>query len=241
MVMKLLGKISSIVLLFVSLGSQAQSSSALNEKEKQEGWKLLFDGKTTTGWRNYNSDKIGAGWKVADGVLYVGSKKEGQSSGGDIITDGEFENFELSLDWKIAPCGNSGVIFNVVEAPRYQYTFLTGPEMQVLDNACHPDAKIDKHRAGNLYDLIESKTVSVHPAGEWNQARIISNRGHLELWLNDNKQVETEMFTPEWEAMIKASKFKDMPAFGKARKGHIALQEHGHQVWFRNIKIREMK
>jgi len=112
--------------------------------------------------------------------------------------------------------------------------------MQVLDNACHPDAKIDKHRAGNLYDLIESKAVSVHPAGEWNQARIISNKGHLELWLNDVKQVETEMFTPQWEAMIKTSKFKDMPDFGKARKGHIALQDHGDQVWFKNIKIREL-
>ena len=238
--MKLLGKIGLIGLVSIALNSRAQSSSALSEKEKAEGWKLLFDGKTTTGWRNYNSNKIGAGWRVADGVLYVDSKKEGQSSGGDIITDGEFENFELSLDWKIAPCGNSGIIFNVVEAPRYKYTFLTGPEMQVLDNACHPDAKIDKHRAGNLYDLIESKTVSVHPAWEWNQARIISNKGHLELWLNDVKQVETEMFTPQWEAMIKTSKFKDMPDFGKARKGHIALQDHGDQVWFKNIKIREL-
>jgi cytochrome c len=238
--MKLPGKISLIVLLSISLSSQGQMNT-LTEKEKKEGWKLLFDGQTTAGWRNYNSEKIGPGWKVADGLLYLDAANKSQPSGGDIITNGEFENFELSLDWKIEPCGNSGIIFNVVEDPKYKYTFMTGPEMQVLDNACHPDAKIDKHRAGNLYDLIESKTVVVHPGGEWNQARIISNKGHLELWLNDNKQVETEMFTPEWEGMIKGSKFKDMPAFGKARKGHIALQEHGHQVWFRNIKIREMK
>ena len=237
--MKLLGKIGLIGLVSISLNSNAQSVNTLTEKEKAEGWKLLFDGKTTAGWHNYNSDKIGPGWKVADGLLYT-SKKQGESTGGDIITNGEFENFELSLDWKIEPCGNSGVIFNVVEDPKYKYTFLTGPEMQVLDNACHPDAKIDKHRAGNLYDLIESKTVVVHPGGEWNHAGIISKKGHLELWLNDNKQVETEMFTPEWEAMIKASKFKDMPDFGKARKGHIALQDHGNQVWFKNIKIREL-
>jgi len=238
--MKLPVKIGLIVFLFISLSSQGQINT-LTEKEKKEGWKLLFDGQTTAGWRNYNSEKTGPGWKVADGLLYLDAANKSQPSGGDIITNGEFENFELSLDWKIEPCGNSGIIFNVVEDPKYKYTFLTGPEMQILDNACHPDAKIDKHRAGNLYDLIESKTVVVHPGGEWNQARIISNKGHLELWLNDNKQVETEMFTLEWEAMIKASKFKDMPAFGKARKGHIALQEHGHQVWFRNIKIREMK
>jgi len=240
--MKLSGKIGLIVLLSISLGSKSQSVNALSEKEKTEGWKLLFDGKTTAGWRNYNSDKTGLAWKAADGILYLDtSKKPGESSGGDIITNDEFENFEFSLDWKIEPCGNSGIIFNVVEDPKYKYTFLTGPEMQVLDNACHPDGKIDKHRAGNLYDLIEGKTVSVHPAGQWNQARIISNKGHLELWLNDSKQAETEMFTPEWEAMIKASKFKDMPDFGKARKGHIALQDHGHQVWFKNIKIRELK
>jgi hypothetical protein len=239
--MKLPGKISLIVLLSISLSSQAQMNT-LTEKEKKEGWKLLFDGQTTAGWHNYNSDKIGPGWKVADGLLYLdAANKQSQPSGGDIITNGEFENFELILDWKIEPCGNSGIIFNVVEDPKYKNTFMTGPEMQVLDNACHPDAKIDKHRAGNLYDLIESKTVVVHPGGEWNQARIISNKGHLELWLNDNKQVETEMFTPEWEAMIKASKFKNMPDFGKARKGHIALQEHGNPVWFRNIKLRELK
>ncbi len=161
--------------------------------------------------------------------------------GGDLVTKEEFENYEFSVDWKIEPCGNSGIIFNVVEDPKYDYVWKTGPEMQVLDNTCHPDAKIDKHRAGNLYDLIASKTESVHPAGEWNTAKIISNRGHLELWLNDVKQVETEMFTPEWEAMIQGSKFKTSPDFGKARKGHIALQDHGNQVWFRNIKIREIK
>jgi len=242
--MKLQVRIVSVVLLSISFSSNAQLVNTLSEKEKADGWSLLFDGKTTAGWRNYNSNKMGAAWKAADGSLYLDTfKKDGyqSSGGGDIITKDEFENFELSLDWKIEPCGNSGVIFNVVEYPKYTETWRTGPEMQVLDNACHPDAKIVKHRAGNLYDLIESKTVVVRAAGEWNNSRIVLNKGHLELWLNDNKQVETEMFTPEWEAMIKGSKFKDMPDFGKARKGHLALQDHGNQVWFRNIKIRVLK
>lgn len=224
--------------------SQSAASNTLTDNEKKAGWKLLFDGQTLSGWHNYKSDKIGPAWKISEGALYLDAtnKKDWQTmGGGDLITKDEFENYEFSVDWKIEPCGNSGIIFNVVEDPKYDYVWKTGPEMQVLDNTCHPDAKIVKHRAGNLYDLIASKTESVHSAGEWNTAKIISNKGHLELWLNEVKQVETEMFTPEWEAMVKESKFKTAADFGKARKGHIALQDHGNQVWYKNIKIRELK
>ena len=229
-------------LIIISSG-QSQSLNSLTKAEKKDGWKLLFDGKTTNGWRNFKSDKIGSAWKVKDGALFLDTseKKEGKMvGGGDIVTNDEYENYELSLEWKIQACGNSGVIFNVQEGDQYDAVWKTGPEMQVLDNACHPDAKIDKHRAGNLYDLIESKTVTVKPAGEWNQARLISNKGHLEFWLNGSQQVETEMFIPAWEAMIKGSKFRDMPDFGKSRKGKIALQDHGDMVWYRNIKIRSL-
>jgi cytochrome c len=220
------------------------AQNTLTKQEEKDGWKLLFDGKTLKGWRNFKSKTIGEAWSVTDGAIHLNkTQKEGfqVKGGGDIVTENEFENFELSIEWKIAPCGNSGIIFNVVEAPEYQYVWQTGPEMQVLDNACHPDAKIEKHRAGNLYDLIASSTESVKPANEWNVAKIVSNKGHLELWLNGVKQVETTMFTPEWEAMIKGSKFKDMPGFGKSKKGRISLQDHGDLVWFRNIKIKELK
>jgi cytochrome c len=226
--------------LFLSV-ELTSAQNTLTKTEEKEGWKLLFDGKTLKGWRNFKSDKIGEAWSVTDGAIHLNkTQKEGfqVKGGGDIVTEGEFENYELSLEWKIAPCGNSGIIFNVVESPEYQYVWQTGPEMQVLDNTCHPDAKIEKHRAGNLYDLIASPTESVKPANEWNTAKIISNKGHLEFWLNGVKQVETTMFTPEWEAMIKGSKFKDMPGFGKARKGKISLQDHGDLVWYRNIKIK---
>ncbi|MCU0419926.1 MAG: DUF1080 domain-containing protein [Cyclobacteriaceae bacterium] len=215
--------------------------NTLTEAEKRQGWRLLFDGKTTAGWRNYRSDKLGSAWKAKEGTLYFDTqtKKDGRVvGGGDIVTNEAFENYELTLEWKVQPNGNSGIIFNVLEDPKYDFVWQTGPEMQILDNAGHPDGQIDKHRAGNLYDLIEGPYVSAHPAGQWNHARILVDKGHLELWLNGHKQVETEMFTNEWNTMIKNSKFRDMPGFGQARTGRIALQDHGDQVSFRNIKVR---
>lgn len=221
----------------------ASAQSMLTDQEKKEGWTLLFDGKTTTGWRNYGSEKIGSAWKVKDGVLYLDTskKKDWQTlDGGDIITNKEYENFELSLEWKIEACGNSGIMFNVVESSENQYAWYSAPEVQVLDNACHPDAKIIKHRAGDLYDLISCSIETVKPAGEWNQVNIISNKGNLEIRLNGAKVVQTQMHTAAWDELVKGSKFKDMKAFGKASKGHIALQDHGNGVWFKNVKIKEL-
>lgn len=217
--------------------------NTLTDEEVAAGWKLLFDGKTTTGWRNFKKETIGKSWVIEDGALMLNSVKKDDggwqaADGGDIITADEYENYELSLEWKIAECGNSGIIYNVVEDDKYDYVWQTGPEMQVLDNSCHPDAAIVTHRAGDLYDMIASKFVTVKPAGEWNHARLIINNGKAEHWLNGHKLVEFEMFTPTWETMIANSKFKEMPDFGKARKGHIALQDHGDKVWYRNIKIR---
>lgn len=235
--------ILAMLAIFIASALQAQDNT-LTAKEKKQGWKLLFDGKTLNGWHNFNSDKIGEAWQVVEGAIHLNKQQQDGfqvKGGGDIVTAGEFENFELSLEWKIAPCGNSGIIFNVTESKDYQYVWQTGPEMQVLDNACHPDAKIEKHRAGNLYDLIQSPKESVKPANEWNAAVIKLNKGHLQLFLNGVLQVETQMFTPEWDAMIKGSKFKDMPGFGKSKKGHISLQDHGDLVWYKNIKIRELK
>lgn len=232
-------RVISATLLFLFISMTGSAQNALSAKEKKEGWKLLFDGTSTTGWRNYKSDKVTDRWKVSNGELYL--DKSVTTGAGDIMTDGEFQDYELTLDWKISACGNSGVIFNVVEDDKYKNTYNSGPEMQVLDNTCHPDAKIAKHRAGDLYDLIACSKETVKPAGEWNQVRLVSKNAKMEFWLNGTKVVDFTMHTPEWKEMVAKSKFKSMPGFGESKKGHIALQDHGDAVWFRNIKLRELK
>jgi len=216
----------------------AQTHNTLTDQEKKDGWKLLFDGKTTKGWHVYRNTSNGAAWQVtSEGELWFDPKSEGK---GDLLSDGEFENFDMKLEWKIEPGGNSGVIFNAAESEKYKWAWNTGPEMQILDNDGHPDGKNPKHRAGDLYDLISTRKESVKAPMEWNTLRIVSNKGHLELWLNDVLQVETTMYTPEWESLIKGSKFVKHPDFGTYRKGHLMLQDHGHRVWFRDIKIKEL-
>jgi len=222
------------------------ANNTLTEAEKKAGWLLLFDGKSISEWRNFKKQTLGNSWIIDDESIHLTtqSKKEGGSSaadGGDIITKNTFENFEFAYDWKISNCGNSGVMFNVVENEKYKYVWETGPEMQVLDNSCHPDARFVTHKAGDLYDMIECKYPSVKPAGEWNEARIISNKGKMEFWLNGINIVSFTMHDENWNNMVAKSKFKDMPDFGKATSGHISLQDHGDKVWFRNLKIKELK
>lgn len=209
----------------------------LTKQEKAEGWKLLFDGKTTEGWRKFKTERIGKSWVVEDGALTF---DPAMKDGGDIITTQTFGDFELRLEWKIAPCGNSGIMYFVQESDEYRSVWHTGPEMQVLDNTCHPDAKINKHRAGDLYDLIACSQETVKPAGEWNAVRIVVKDNMLQHWLNEVRVVETQLWDDAWYAMIAKSKFKDLSNFGRSKSGHIALQDHGDKVAFRNIKIKEL-
>jgi cytochrome c len=228
-----------------ALRPQPAGLNQLTPHEQAQGWQLLFDGKSTQGWHAYGQQPAGGAWKAEGGALTldVSQKQDGRIvGGGDILTDREFENYELSLEWKIAEGGNSGIIYHVIEDPsKYQSVWQTGPEMQVLDDARHPDGKIYKHRAGDLYDLIACRYVTVKAPGEWNHARLLIRDGHVEHWLNGRKVVEYELGGEAWKAMVAGSKFKDMPGFGTARKGRIALQDHGDRVWYRNIKIRELK
>ncbi len=217
--------------------------NTLTENEKSAGWKLLFDGSTTQGWQNFRKTTIGSSWIIEDGSLMLDARRHPDGhwqvpDGGDIVTTDVYENFEFNIEWKISACGNSGIIYNVVDSAGYEYVWQTGPEMQILDNACHPDTRYVTHRAGDLYDLIACSYVTVRPAGEWNKVRIIKNKGKVEHWLNGVLVVSYEMYTDEWLQKISQSKFKDMPGFGRARQGKIALQDHGDRVWFRNIKIR---
>lgn len=218
----------------------------LTAKEEADGWKLLFDGKTTNGIRNFKSDKLGQKWQARNGALvFVGKDAKAAgwqaAEGGDIIiTDKPYNNFEFSIDWKISEGGNSGIIYNVLEEDQYEYVWHTGMEYQILDNVRHPDGQIFKHRAGDLYDLLPTKFVTVNPVGEWNRTRIIAKDNHIEHWLNGYKVVEYDRGTPEWDALVAGSKFGEMPAFGKAEAGLIALQDHGDKVWYRNIKIKEL-
>jgi hypothetical protein len=208
------------------------------QQHSEEGWLMLFDGKTTKGWHTYGEKTVNTRWKIADGALMIdNSIKEG----GDIVTNEEFENFDLKLEWKISVNGNSGIIFNIKEDPlKYKETYKTGPEIQVLDNNGHPDGKILKHRAGDLYDLIKSSSEPVKPVGEWNAVEIISNNGKLQIFLNGTNVVTTTMWDDNWRQLIAGSKFKDMPDFGTFKKGRIALQDHGNTVWYRNIKIKKL-
>jgi uncharacterized protein YaiE (UPF0345 family) len=259
--MKKLTLILALAVVFAACGSggseKAQSDSSatvvqteaapavnsLTEQEKAEGWRLLFDGSSKAGWHIWHGKSDGSAWKVQDGMLHLDPQemKEWQTvGGGDIVTDSAFSNFHFSVEWKVADSGNSGIIFLVQEDAKYEHTWHTGPEMQVLDNNGHPDAKITKHRAGDLYDLISVSKETVKKAGEWNKAEVIYNNGALDLMLNGEKVVSTRLDDEQWKKLKAASKFNDKPDFGAFKGGHIALQDHGNKVWFRNIKIKSL-
>ncbi len=235
--------LAAATILSLSLCTPTSKSTSMNkidDNEAQQGWQSLFDGNSTKGWHVYGG-KNSASWKAMDGTLFLDTTSKSTRQRGDLVTDEEFENYHLSLEWKVAKGSNGGVIFNVQEdAAKYRNTYETGPEMQVLDNERHGDAKIHKHRAGDLYDLIASSKETVKPAEEWNLAEIKLNKGKLDFFLNGTNVVSTTMWDDNWKQMVAGSKFKNMPGFGTFQKGHIALQDHGDPVWFRNIKIRKL-
>jgi len=204
---------------------------------------LLFDGKTTKGWHTYLRDTVGAKWQVKNGAL-VFDPEQPEEGGGDIVTNDSYENFELNLEWKISKGGNSGIIFDIQEDPANRATYLTGPEMQVLDNIDASDNKKQNHLAGCLYDMSGDATVSKpKPVGEWNQVRLIQNKGHLTFFLNGIKTFEGQIGSDEWNRMVANSKFNNkeyFANFAKVAKGKIALQEHPGSSQWRNIKIKSL-
>jgi len=209
-----------------------EPQNILTDEERAAGWKLLFDGRTTAGWRGYKKDTFPEGWQIINGCLVrVGP-------GGDLITQEQFDNFELSLEWRISSGGNSGIFFRVDESLGWPWE--SGPEMQVLDNAEHPDGQSARTSAGSNYALHAPIRDVTQPVGLFNQARIVARGNHVEHWLNGVKIVEYEIGTPGWEELVAASKFKNLSRYGRVAKGHIVLQDHGDKVWYRNIKIRPL-
>jgi hypothetical protein len=210
-------------------------ANVLSEAEASEGWVLLFDGVSTEGWRNFNGEGLNPQWQVEDGALTLTG-----GGGGDIVTLEQFENFELQLEWRISEGGNSGLMFNVVEGRDGPEPWRTGPEMQILDNERHSDRHDPTHRAGANYDLHAPATDSTRPVGEFNQVRLVVNSGHVQQWLNGELIVEYDLWSPEWDAIVANSKFASMADYARSHSGHIAVQDHGDRVWFRNIKIRRL-
>lgn len=213
-------------------------------QQKDAGWITLFDGKTTNGWHSYGKKAAGNEWKVEDGALHLDASTPNKERG-DLVTNAEYKDFDLKLEWKISEKGNSGIIFYIHEDPtKYPETYETGIEMQVLDNGTptrlgQPDGKLYTHRAGDLYDLMASKEVA-KPLGEWNQVEIKSKDGKLDFYMNGQHTLSTRMWDENWKKMVAISKFKNMPGFSTFKEGKISLQDHGDDVWFRNIKIKKL-
>jgi hypothetical protein len=219
-----------------SVGNVAESGmnvNTLTADEQQKGWRLLFDGKTLNGWRGYNRADMPAGWAAQDGALTR------VSQAADIITTDQFGDFELELEWRIAPGGNSGIFYRAAEG--LDAIYMSAPEMQVLDDDRHPDGRSTLTSAGADYGLYPAPRGFVRPAGEWNHVRIVADGNQIEHWLNGTRVVEYELGGDDWSAKVAASKFRDWPLYGKAARGHIGLQEHGSWVAYRNIRIRPIR
>ena len=222
-----------------------QAMNTLSSMEKRNGWILLFDGKTTTGWRGaYREEFPAQGWKIEGGELIV-IKSDGREArnGGDIITKEKYGNYELTLEAKLTPGANSGVKYFVTERLPKSPGSAIGLEFQILDDDLHPDAKMGKsgnRTIGSLYDLIPAASKTPRSIGEWNQVRIISNNNKVEHWLNGSKVVEYERGSSAFRALVAESKYKNFEGFGEAPEGHLLLQDHGDEVHYRNIKLRKL-
>jgi len=227
----------SLILINLSCKQSIRQFNTLSPTEQSEGWILLFDGEGMDHWRSYLADTL-PGWIVEDGTMK--SLGKGSEMEGDIITREQFENFELSLEWKISSGGNSGILYLVREDTAFRAVYETGPEYQLIDELGWQEPLEDWQLSGANYAMHPAENKELKPVGEWNSARILVDHGHVEHWLNGQKVVEYELWSEDWKSRVESGKWKDYPGYGSAGKGHIALQDHGHYAWFRNIKIREL-
>lgn len=222
-------------LALVSVLSQPAfaADNQLTAEEQADGWQLLFNGKDMSQWRSFKQPTVNEKWQIEDGAITLTL-----GGGGDLISKESYKNFELTLDWKIAEAGNSGILILADEKGKYIYSH--APEIQILDNERHPDNKLDTHLSGSLYDMIASPVASHKKAGEWNSTKIRLENSALTIWQNDVQTAKVTIGSAEWNSLIAKSKFASWPDFAAAKEGHIGLQDHGDKVWFKNIKIKEL-
>ncbi len=214
------------------------AAAKLTEEQKSAGWKLLFDGQSLDGWKFFK-DQPNNSWEVIDGTLHCKPFVEGaENLRSDIMTKDQYENFELSIEWKISAQGNSGIMYGVTE--EYDQPYQTGPEYQLLDDGNYPGESKATHMSGGVYDMYEPVNKKLNAVGEWNTTRIISKGNHVAHWLNEQKTAGYELSSDEWKKLKEISKWKDEPGYGLSTKGHIDLQDHAHEIWFRNIMIKSL-
>jgi Domain of Unknown Function (DUF1080) len=243
-------KNTGIFLLMIALGSCAGSTgkkTSTDESAKPASAVALetpasvpvpiFDGSGLNGWHGFNKTGEVKNWKIEDSALVcLGASKD--ASGGDLVSDKEYENFDLSWQWKVSKGANSGVIYHVIESPKYKTTYETGPEYQMIDDIGFPEKLEDWQKAGADYAMNPANDrKKLMPVGEWNSSRIVFNKGHVEHWLNGEKIVTFQAWDDKWNKEKTEGKWKDYPDYGMAKKGHIALQDHGNKVYFKNIRI----
>ena len=232
--------------LFSALAN-AQQENALTPQEKTDGWQLLFDGKDLNGWHSFQQQGPGKDWSVQDDAIILKKRNSDPATDyADLVSNGEFANFDLKLEWKAKPCIDSGVMFYVQESPKYKQTYVTGLEMQIADLSCTvPDSREILRRSGDLYGLISTKVNTVKEAGEWNQFEIISDHGHLQL-IQNGQAITTQLWDDAWSQLLAQSKFSKWTDFGTFRNGHISLQgtedkgDSEIKLYFRNIKIKSL-
>lgn len=238
-----IGNIAALIICLVLLGS-CDREAHLEESTAQNAageWTVLFNGENLDGWRSYGEATPGSAWIVEDGAIVLDADESTTAmTGGDLITEGQYENFELELEWKISEGGNSGIFFAVQEIAGQRVAYETGIEMQVLDNDNHADGKLPETSAGSCYALYPPAETVVRPVGEYNKVRLLVQDANVEHWLNGRKIVQYTIGSGDWSDRVAASKFADWEHFARYRKGHVALQDHTDRVWFRNIRIREL-
>jgi hypothetical protein len=232
-----------LIILFAGLFSSGckQADNKLTDQEIQDGWVLIFDGKTLDGWRDFKGEGVvTAPWKAEKGTLT--SLGQGSDSTGYIVSEKQYENFILTFDWKIAKEGNSGLLYHVVERPEYKVPYVTGPEYQIIDDLGYPAKLEEWQKAGVDYAMYlpDPARKQLKKAGSWNTAKIVFDNGHVEYWLNEQKLLEFEAWTDDWFTRKSSGKWDFAPEYGLARSGLFALQDHGSRVWFKNMKIKEL-